>query len=135
MKFGCVGSDMAVLSVSLPDDLLGEADSAITAGAFKGRSEFVRAAVRELLLNRTAPRGKHVHGSLTILYPHDKEARVSDVRHAFHDVVLSLMHTHCEAETCMDVLIVGGAPERVQALADTYARLRDVQRSRLIIMA
>ena len=126
---------MAILSVSLPDALLKEADDAIDRGTYKGRSEFVRAAVRDHLLATSPPTGKHVHGSITILYPHDKEARVSDVRHAFHDVVLSLMHTHCEAETCMDVLIVAGKPERVQALADTYARLRDVQRSRLVVMA
>jgi CopG family nickel-responsive transcriptional regulator len=126
---------MAILSASLPDALLGEVDAAIAAGDYKGRSEFLRAAVREHLLNRTTPSGRHVHGSITILYPHDKEARVSDVRHAFHDVVLSLMHTHCEPETCMDVLIVGGPPARVQDLADTLARMRDVHRSRLVIMA
>ena len=69
------------------------------------------------------------------LYPHEKEARISEVRHAFHDVVLSLMHTHCEPETCMDVLLVGGAPERVQGLAATLERMRDVHRSRLVVMA
>ncbi|MEK6985237.1 MAG: CopG family ribbon-helix-helix protein [Candidatus Thermoplasmatota archaeon] len=126
---------MAILSISLPDDLLADADGAIASGDYKGRSEFVRAAVRDHLQNRTLASGKHIHGSITILYPHDKEARVSDVRHAFHDVVLSLMHTHCEAETCMDVLIVGGSSARVQALADTFARLRDVSRSRLVVMA
>lgn len=126
---------MAILSVSLPDDLLEEVDGAIATGGHKGRSEFVRAAVRDHLLNRPKATGKHVHGSITILYPHEKEARVSDIRHAFHDVVLSLMHTHCEAETCMDVLIVGGAPERVQGLADTFGRMRDVKRTRLVVMA
>lgn len=126
---------MAVLSASLPDDLVAELDDAIERGDYKGRSEFVRAAIRDHLLNRTRPTGKHVHGSITILYPHDKEARVSDVRHTYHDVVLSLMHTHCEAETCMDVLIVGGAPDRVQALADTLSRMRDIKRARLVVMA
>ncbi len=126
---------MAILSTSLPDDLVKEMDGAIAGGGYKGRSEFVRAAVRDHLLSRPKVTGKHVHGSITILYPHDKEAKVSDVRHAFHDVVLSLMHTHCEAETCMDVLIVGGAPDRVQGLADTLQRMRDIKRTRLVVMA
>jgi CopG family nickel-responsive transcriptional regulator len=126
---------MAVISVSLPEDLVADLDAAIAAGAYKGRSEFLRAAVRDHLQGRTAIAGRHVHGSITLLYPHDKEARVSDVRHAFHDVVLSLMHTHCEAETCMDVLIVGGPPARVQALQETLERMRDVHRSRLVVMA
>jgi CopG family nickel-responsive transcriptional regulator len=126
---------MAVISASLPADLVTDMDAAIARGAYKGRSEFLRAAVRDHLLGAPAHAGRHLHGSITLLYPHDKEARVSDVRHAFHDVVLSLMHTHCEAETCMDVLIVGGPPARVQALQETLERMRDVHRSRLVVMA
>ena len=126
---------MAVVSASLPDDLVEELDSAIANGDYKGRSEFLRAAIRTHLQDKHPPRGHHVHGSLTITYPHGKEARMSEVRHAFHDVVLSLMHTHCEPETCMDVMIVGGTPQRVEALRDAFERTRDVNRSRLVVMA
>lgn len=124
-----------VLSASLPDELVSDMDAAIAGGSYKGRSEFVRAAIRDRLTTSHPPAGKHVHGSITVLYPHEKEARISEVRHAFHDVVLSLMHTHCEPETCMDVLLVGGAPQRVQDLAATLERMRDVRRSRLVVMA
>ena len=102
------------LVVTCSPDLLAEMDRAIERGDYKGRSEFLRAAIRTHLQDRHPPAGRHVHGSLTVTYPHGKEARMSEVRHAFHDVVLSLMHTHCEPETCMDVLLVGGAPDRVQ---------------------
>lgn len=129
------GFTMPVVSISLGDDLAREMDAAIASGGYRGRSEFLRAAVRTHLLARTEPKGTHVHGSVTILYPHDQEARVSEVRHAFHDVVLSLMHTHCEPDTCMDVLIVGGAPHRVTALRDTLERMREVRRCQLSLMA
>lgn len=130
-----LGFAMAVISASLPPELVADMDAAIAAGAYRGRSEFLRAAVRDHLQARTQPSGRHVHGSITVLYPHEKEARISEARHAFHDVVLSLMHTHCEPETCMDVLIVGGPPARVQALQETLERMRDVHRSRLVVMA
>ncbi len=123
------------LSASLPDELVDAMDAAIAGGSYRGRSEFVRAALRDRLTTSHPPAGKHVHGSITVLYPHEKEARISEVRHAFHDVVLSLMHTHCEPETCMDVLLVGGSPQRVQDLAATLERMRDVRRSRLVVMA
>jgi metal-responsive CopG/Arc/MetJ family transcriptional regulator len=66
-------------------------------------------------------------GSLTIVYPHGKEAPLSDVRHAFHDIVLSMMPTHCEPDVCMDVLAVGGPADPILAPTDTLERLRDVQ--------
>jgi CopG family nickel-responsive transcriptional regulator len=71
----------------------------------------------------------HMHGSITISYPHGKEARISEVRHAFHDVVLSMMHTHCEKETCMDVLLVGGDAKRIQNLYETLRRMREIQKA------
>lgn len=135
MNRGGLGFTMAVLSASMPDALLAEMDAAIEAGRYKGRSEFLRAAVRDHLQSVQPPQGRHVHGSVTVVYPHGKEARISEVRHAFHDVVLSLMHTHCEEETCMDVLIVGGPPQRLADLQATLERMRDVQRSRLVVVA
>lgn len=135
MNPGCLPFTMAVVSASLPDPLVAEMDAAIARGSYKGRSEFLRAAVRDHLQVSHPPAGRHVHGSVTLVYPHGKEARISEVRHAFHDVVLSLMHTHCEEETCMDVLIVGGTPQRLADLQATLERMRDVKRSRLVIMA
>ncbi|MGB0652542.1 MAG: CopG family ribbon-helix-helix protein [Thermoplasmatota archaeon] len=128
---------MAVVSMSLPDDLVAEMDGAIDAGDYKGRSEFLRAAVRRQLQAETDASGAaagdaHVHGSITTVYGHGHEARVSDVRHAYHDVVLSLMHTHCEPEVCMDVLIVGGAADRVHGLQAALERLREVDRATLV---
>jgi CopG family transcriptional regulator, nickel-responsive regulator len=135
MNLGVVVLTMAIVSASLPDALVDEMDAAIRKGDYKGRSEFLRAAVMDRLQTTHPPQGAHVHGSITVVYPHGKEARISEVRHAFHDIVLSLMHTHCEEETCMDVLIVGGAPKRLAELQETLERTRDVRRSRLVVMA
>ena len=124
---------MPVVSVSLPDDVVEQMDHTIKAMGARGRSELVRAAVRAY----TAPKipAGHVHGSITIAYPHGEEARVSEVRHAFHDVVLSMMHTHCDPEQCMDVLLVGGDAGRVTELQRTLERMRPVQRASLTLVA
>lgn len=120
-----------VISISLPGDLLSEMDRLIKANGFKGRSELVRTALRRMAQDHEPP-GPHVHGSITISYLEGKEARVSEVRHTFHDVVLSLMHTHCEDDLCMDVLIVGGKADRVLALAETLRRMRDIVKCQLV---
>lgn len=124
-----------IVSVSIPQPLLDDVDAAIEEDGYKGRSEFLRAAMRELLMRRHDDAEGHVHGSITLTYPHEAESRVSATRHAFHDVVLSLMHSHCEPETCMDVLTVGGEAGRVKELRETFARMRDIHRSTLSIMS
>ena len=125
---------MRVVSVSLPDDVVAEMDRLIEFNGYKGRSELVRTAIRQMSQDSQDP-GHHIHGSITISYPEGKEARVSEVRHAFHDVVLSLMHTHCEDEVCMDVLIVGGESGRVLALVETMRRMRDIVKCHLVQVA
>ncbi len=132
MNFGGLEFTMSVVSVSLPDDLVRDMDGAIESN-YRGRSEFVRAAIRAHLLPEV-PRSGHVHGSVTVTYPHGEEAAVSEVRHAFHDVVLSLMHTHCEPEVCMDVLLVGGDAARITALHQALQRMRVVRRAALVVM-
>lgn len=122
---------MDVISVSLPSDLLAEMDRLIAANGFRGRSELVRTALRRMAQESQDP-GPHIHGSITISYPEGKEARISEVRHAFHEVVLSLMHTHCEDDVCMDVLLVGGEAGRVLGLAETLRRMRDVSKCQLV---
>lgn len=123
---------MSVVSASLPDDLVAEMDQAIQDQGHQGRSAFMRAAIRHYLQSHAEPASGHQHGSITIAYPHGEEPRISDVRHAFHDVVLSMMHTHCEPSLCMDVLLVGGPGTRIQELQETLARMRDVRRSVLV---
>ncbi len=131
MNFGGFGFTMAVISVSLPDALVKDMDKAINAG-YPGRSAFVRAAVRAHLA-APDPQG-HVHGSITVAYPHGHEVKVSEVRHAFHDVVLSLMHSHCDPDTCMDALLVGGPAARVQDLVRAFEQMRDVKRVQLVLV-
>jgi CopG family nickel-responsive transcriptional regulator len=123
-----------VISISLPEDLLAEADRLIRFNGYKGRSELIRTALRQFAQQSQDP-GPHIHGSITISYPEGKEARISEVRHAFHDVVLSLMHTHCKEEVCMDVLIVGGESGRVLALTETLRRMREVTKCHLVQVA
>jgi CopG family nickel-responsive transcriptional regulator len=126
--------NMSIVSMSIPDDLVAEMDGIIQGGSYAGRSDFMRAAIRELLHHRHGPDQGHVHGSITLTYPHEHDVNVSNTRHQFHDVVLSLMHTHCEPETCMDVLIVGGDIARVTELQETMSRMREVRRSQLTLM-
>jgi CopG family nickel-responsive transcriptional regulator len=94
------------------------------------RSAFVRAAIRDRV-DRVQPTG-HIHGSITVAYAHGEESRISEVRHMFHDVVLSMMHTHCDPSLCMDVLLVGGDAARVVALHHQLECMRQVNLAVLV---
>lgn len=116
---------MAVVSMSLPDNLLAAIDEAIAQQGYKGRSEFMRAACRQLLLRERRRTNGIMDGSITVRYHHGDEVKISDVRHAFHDVIQAQLHLHRD-DVCLDALVVHGDEDRIMDLADTLERLRFV---------
>lgn len=120
---------MAVVSVSLPDALLEQADAVIAARGFAGRSELVRAALRDLIVaDQAAPASGMTSATVTLLYAHGGERRVGEIRHRFSDVVQSMMHGHAES-SCVDLLLLKGQAPRIRGFVDA---LRAAPEARLV---
>ncbi|MFA5860082.1 MAG: CopG family ribbon-helix-helix protein [Candidatus Thermoplasmatota archaeon] len=117
---------MAVVSISLPDPLLARADKLIQQRGFAGRSELVRACVRDFIATNAAPGEAtgHRHAAVTLVYPHGMERRFSDIRHTYSDVVRGMMHGH-SGEACVELFVVEGAASRVCAFGDALRGTRE----------
>src|SRR5438552_16845391 len=90
-----VSETMSVVSVSLPPELVAQADAAIASQEYGGRSELVRAALRDFL-SRIADHAteRRRTATLTLLYPDGSERRIADIRHDHTDVVRSMGPAH-----------------------------------------
>src|SRR6059036_3791633 len=106
---------MSIMSVSLPDSLVQQMDGLTKERGFAGRSDFVRAAIRDfvqqLMLDQTK-RGKH-SATITLLYPEELERRVAEVAHDHSKLVTSMMHAHAGRGRCVTVYIVEGEGEAI----------------------
>lgn len=116
---------VAVVSISLPDPLLRSADQIMEKRGFSGRSEFIRACVRDFLA-QNAPRdrpGKRT-ATLTLVYPEGSERHFSRLRHEFNDAVRTMIHGH-SGDSCMELYVLEGTSERIHAFADALRGTRD----------
>jgi CopG family transcriptional regulator, nickel-responsive regulator len=120
---------MSIMSVSLPDSLVQQMDGLTKERGFAGRSDFVRAAVRDfiqqLMLDQTK-RGKH-SATITLLYPEELERRVAEVAHDHSKLVTSMMHAHAGRGRCVTVYIVEGEGEAIHQLTTEFKSLRDAE--------
>lgn len=123
---------MTIISASLPEPLVEQMDALITARGFAGRSELLRAALRDFVNRETlaaaasdAGRGTR-SATLTLLYPEGSEKRVADVRHEYTEIVKSMMHAHTETH-CVEVFILQGNATRIRDFADRLRTHRDAQ--------
>lgn len=119
---------MAVVSVSLPDDLVDDIDRAISANGYAGRSDIVRAAVREFLAHLTDAADGRRSATLTLLYPDGFERRVADIRHDYTDIVRSMVHAHA-GENCLELFVLDGQARRIRQFEHA---LRAAKETRLV---
>ena len=136
---------VAVISVSLPEALLEQADAFLESRGFAGRSDVVRAALRDFLA-REAARAPGTGGALrsatlTLLYPHGAERKIGEIRHEFTDIIRSMMHGHVPSpggghggrmgapDLCVEVFVLEGVGKRIQQFGDT---LRAARESRMV---
>jgi CopG family transcriptional regulator, nickel-responsive regulator len=121
---------VAIVSVSIPDSLVEQLDGLIKARGYAGRSEAVRAALRDFLVHelqqvrREGPRS----ASMTLVYPEGHERRIGDIRHDYGDVIKSMMHSHAE-DHCVELFSLQGRAARIREFAD---RLRSYRDTRLV---
>lgn len=123
---------MAVVSISLPDALLQSADRLIGVRGFGGRSEFVRASVRDFLnANPAMERTGLRTATTTLVYPEGHERAFSKLRHTYSDVIRSMMHGHAR-DSCVEVFVLEGKAERIVAFGDALRGTRDALQVSLV---
>ena len=104
---------MAVVSVSMPDDLLDRIDEFAADHGYTGRSEVVREAARNLLGEFEDRRleDRELMGVVTVLFNYETtnvEERMMQLRHEHEDLVTSNIHTHVGGGNCIELFILEG---------------------------
>lgn len=118
--------------MSLPDALLDDLDRVIRDRGFAGRSDALRAALRDFLAAHERDRKRlegTVGATMTLVYPESETRRLGEIKHEYSDVVKSMMHAHTRDDSCLEVFVVQGSGPRVRAFAD---RLRSAKGTRLL---
>lgn len=104
---------MAVVSVSMPDELLSRIDDFADEHGYTGRSEVVREAARNLLgefEDRTLE-DRPLMGVVTVLFDYETtsvENRMMNLRHEHENLVTSNIHTHVGGGNCIELFILEG---------------------------
>lgn len=119
---------ISVVSVSLPASLLKQSDALMQRRGFSGRSELVRAALRDFVAKesqepqREGPRS----ATMTLVYPKGQERRIAEIRHDFSDISKSTVHSDA-TDSCVEIFLLQGPGARIRAFADRLRAYREVR--------
>jgi CopG family transcriptional regulator, nickel-responsive regulator len=129
---------VARFTISVPPELLATFDEVCASKGYVSRSEAVRDALRDYLVAHDWSNGEapgEVVGTVTLVYDQDVRRLTDELRerqHRYQQQVLSAMHVHLDAASCLEVIVVKGDRQQVAALADELISLRGVKHGRLV---
>jgi CopG family nickel-responsive transcriptional regulator len=131
---------LTVISITLPNDLLGKFDVFMKTRGYYSRSEAFRDAVRNLMSESEFAKTETGFVAATIMITSDYERRdvdlkMTEVRHEFDDVVVENVHRHIDDKYCLEIFIAQGKNERILDLIGRVRGMRGIQQVKSLFMS
>lgn len=127
---------MTIVSVSLNEDILSEVDKLQKALGFSGRSEIVRAGIRNLLAEEKDRQS--LSGSLfaVLLIIHDEKSddQVTEMRHDYDRLINTHIHNKIDGDRCLEIFLLKGEAEGVKDMTKKFQANKKMDHVKLISM-
>ncbi len=125
------------LGVSLPKNLLEQFDKTITSRGYASRSDAIRDAIRNYLLEYEwlEKEGGDIVGVINVMYNHHHKGTsdaIVSLQHDYGDVIVSTMHIHLNEDNCLEMVIVKGEMEGIKRLVDKITTTKGIDNVKLI---
>ena len=128
--------DLTRIGISLPENLLNKFDEIIQQRGYSSRSEGVRDAIRNYIINfewMSDVNGERV-GVITILYNHAQRGlqdSLTEIQHDFGSTIKSSLHVHLDHDSCLEVVVLRGEGEEVRKAAERMMALKGAKHVKL----
>lgn len=102
------------------------------------RSELFRDLARAEVERAKVATGGDAVASLTIVYDHhvrDLSEKLTDLQHELGDQVRAALHVHLSHDYCLEVIVMRGRAERLQAIANKILATRGVKHGGMEIIS
>ena len=131
---------MTVISITLPNELLGKFNEFMKTRGYYSRSEAFRDAIRSLIAESDFARMETGEVAATIMITcdyarRDIDLRMTEVRHEFDDVVVENVHRHIDDKYCLEIFIAQGKNHRILDLVGRVRGMRGIQQVKAMFMS
>lgn len=127
---------LTIVSVSLNEDILTEVDKLQKAMGFSGRSEIVRAGIRNLLAEEKER--QNLSGSLfaVLLAIHDEKSddQVTVMQHDYDRLITTHIHNKIDGDRCVEIFLLKGEADGIKDMTKKFLSNRKMDHVKLISM-
>ena len=127
---------MPIVSISLNEEILSEIDKLKKSMGFSGRSEIIRAGIRNLISEekqRTNLFGV-IHAILMVVHDEESEQIVTGIKHNYEDLIDTHLHSKVDGNKCMELFLLHGQADKVDVMTKDFKTNRRIDHVRLVAM-
>jgi CopG family nickel-responsive transcriptional regulator len=128
---------MSIISLSLPKSLLDKVDEYIRQQGFANRSEVVRQALRFYMSEsrRLEELQGRITATITLIYRREaRRGQITDLQHSYSDAVLTFLHTHVEADSCIEIIVARGDAQTIRSLVQALKSNKQISEVKVTIL-
>ena len=109
---------MTIVSVSLSEEIIESLDKLKSLG-FSGRSEIIRAGIRNLLSDERMKEDLdgEINSLLLAVHDEDSDDQVSSIRHDFDKIIIVHLHNKIDKERCLEIFSLKGDAKDVKEIS------------------
>ena len=118
--------------VSLPDNLLDQFDEIIKKRGYSSRSEGIRDAIRNYIINykwMNEIEGERI-GTISLIYEHGQRGLVNNLtkmQHVYTSLIKSSVHIHLDHDNCLELIMLRGEGKDIKEVAEKMMALKGVK--------
>jgi|SRR5579884_1652244 CopG family nickel-responsive transcriptional regulator len=127
---------MPIVSVSLNDDIIREMDKLQHELGFSGRSEIMRAGIRQLAAEERDKRNLsgNIYALLLAIHDEDSDYEVTEMGHAYDKLIGTHIHNKIDRNKCLEIFLLKGDAKEVTEMTKKFRANRKMDQVRLIAM-
>jgi CopG family nickel-responsive transcriptional regulator len=124
------------VSVSLNEGILVEIDKLQKALGFSGRSEIVRAGIRNLLAEERERQNLTglLHALLLVIHDEKSDDQVTEMRHDYDRLINTHLHSKIDRDRCLEIFLLRGDANDVIEMAKKFQSNKKMDHTKLIAM-
>ena len=126
---------MPIVSISLNEEILSEIDKLQKSMGFSGRSEIIRAGIRNLIAEEKQRSNLSglIHAILMIIHDEESEQIVTGIKHNHEELIGTHLHSKIEGNKCMELFLLHGEADKVDGMTKDFKTNRKMDHVKLLI--
>ena len=127
---------MTIVSVSLNKEILSEMEKLQKLLGFSGRSEIVRAGVRNLLSEERTRQDLTglLHALLLAIHDEKSDEEMTELRHAYDKLINTHLHSKIDRDRCLEIFLLKGDANEIRDMIKKFQSNKKIDNVKLIVM-